>query len=160
MLPSAEENLFFQWTSLYNGSMSDFKFHIPIQVRYGDLDAQWHVNNSRFLTYMEQARLEYLQHLGLFDGKSFLDLGLIIADVHVVYKAPILLNQKISVYTRASRIGNKSIKFEYEMRNDETGALCATGEVIGVCYNFHTHETIAVSQEWREKITAFEGCAL
>lgn len=142
---------------MYNRHMADFKFSIPIQVRYGDLDAQWHVNNSRFLTFMEQARFEYLQRLGLFDAKSFLDLRMIIADVHIAYKAPIVLNQQIAVYTRTSKIGNKSITFEYEIRDEENGGLCATGEVVGVCYNYRTHETTVVPVEWRKKIADFEG---
>ena len=38
-----------------------FKFYIPVEVRYSDLDPQWQVNNTRYLVYMEQARLEYLR---------------------------------------------------------------------------------------------------
>lgn len=136
--------------------MSTFNFYIPIQVRYGDLDPQWHVNNSRFLTYMEQARLDYLQHLGFFDGKSFLDYRLIIADVHVSYKAPIELGQRVRVGTRTAKIGTKSITFEYVIEDEQTGGICATGEVVGVCYNFRTHETLPVPDEWREKISEYE----
>jgi acyl-CoA thioester hydrolase len=142
---------------MYNGRMPNFNFKIPIQVRYADLDAQWHVNNSRFLTYMEQARLEYLQHLGLFDGKTFMDLRMIIADVHVAFKAPIMLGQKITVSTRTMKIGNKSITFEYLIEDSENGAVCGTGEVVGVCYNYLTHETVPVPAEWRKKISEFEG---
>jgi acyl-CoA thioester hydrolase len=66
--------------------MSEFRFFYPVQIRYADLDAQWHVNNARFLTILEQARLSYIRQLGLWDGKSFLDLGLIVADVHIAIK--------------------------------------------------------------------------
>jgi len=122
---------------MYNSHMSEFKFFVPINVRYADLDAQWHVNNSCFLTFME--------------------LRLIIADVHVSYKAPIVLGQKVRVGTRVVKIGNKSIVFEYIIEDEESGDSCAIGEVIGVCYNFRTHETLPVPPEWREKIAAFEG---
>ena len=37
--------------------MADFRFYHPIEVRYGDLDPQGHVNNARYLTYLEQARI-------------------------------------------------------------------------------------------------------
>lgn len=137
--------------------MNEFKFYTSIQVRYEDLDTQWHVNNTRFLTYIEQARFEYYQHLGLFDGKSFLDLRMIIADVHVSYKAPIYLNQKIRVGTRVSRVGTKSITFESIIEDEETGAACATGEVVGVCFNFRTHESILVPDDWKRKLSVFEG---
>jgi acyl-CoA thioester hydrolase len=137
--------------------MNEFKFYTSIQVRYADLDTQWHVNNTRFLTYIEQARFEYYQHLGLFDGKSFLDLRMIIADVHVSYKAPIYLNQKIRVGTRVSRVGTKSITFESIIEDAETGTACATGEVVGVCFNFRTHESILVPDDWKRKLSVFEG---
>lgn len=127
-----------------------------MHVRYGDLDPQWHVNHTRFLTYMEQARLEYLQHLGLFDGKSYLDLRLIIADVHASYKAPIELGQKVRIGTRTAKIGTRSVTFEYVIEDEESGQVCATGEVVGVCYSFRTHETQPVPNEWREKMAEFE----
>ena len=35
-----------------------------LAVRWGDLDALNHVNNSRYFTYMEQARIESFEVLG------------------------------------------------------------------------------------------------
>jgi acyl-CoA thioester hydrolase len=137
--------------------MADFKFYIPVEIRYSDLDPQWHVNNTRYLVYMEQARLEYLTHLGLFDGQSFLDLKMIIADVHVSYLAPIKLGQKVRVGTRAARLGNKSITFEYRIEDSDNGDLLATGEVVGVTFDYHSQQPIPIPADWRQKISTFEG---
>jgi len=65
--------------------MSDYRFFHPISVRYGDLDPQGHVNNAGFLTYMEGARVSYIRRLGLWDGKSFLEIGFILARVELDY---------------------------------------------------------------------------
>ena len=46
--------------------MTPYRFHHPIEVRYGDLDPQGHLNNAKYLTYFEQARVNYLIDLGLF----------------------------------------------------------------------------------------------
>lgn len=137
--------------------MPAFKFYVPVEIRYGDLDPQWHVNNIRYLTYIEQARLNYMLKLGLFDGQSFLDLKMIIADVHVSYLAPIKLGQNIRVGTRAARIGNKSITFEYRIEDADDGQLVATGEVVGVTYDYRSQKTIPVPAEWRKVISDFEG---
>ena len=48
--------------------MTKFRYYHLIEVRYGDLDPQGHVNNACYLTYMEQARIGYIQHLGLWAG--------------------------------------------------------------------------------------------
>jgi acyl-CoA thioester hydrolase len=137
--------------------MADFKFYIPIKVRYGDLDAQWHVNHTRFLTYMEQARMEYVMNLGLFDFKSFLDLRAIIADVHITYFAPILLGQNIRVGTRTAKIGTKSLTYEYVIEDTDNGNLLAKAEIISVAYNFREQKSIPVPEEWRKRISEFEG---
>jgi acyl-CoA thioester hydrolase len=137
--------------------MNSFNFYYPLQVRYGDLDPQWHVNNAHFVMFLEQTRFNYLTHTGLFDGKSFFDLGLIVADVHVTYRAPIDMNQEIRVGCRVSRIGNKSLTFEYQIEEVGTGLVFATAETIIVAYDYHTHQSIPVPQDWKDKIAAFEG---
>jgi len=137
--------------------MSEFRFFYPVQIRYADLDAQWHVNNARFLTILEQARLSYIRQLGLWDGKSFLDLGLIVADVHIAYKAPIELEEEIQVALRVDRIGNKSMTMINEIRNAKDGSLKAQAEVVMVAYDFHSKATIPVPESWRKTITEFEG---
>ena len=137
--------------------MTKFNFILPIQVRYGDLDAQWHVNNTKFLIYVEQGRFAYIMNLGLFDGKSFLDLGLIVADVHMAYLAPIELGQNIQVAVRVAHIGNKSLRFEYEIQDLDTGKPLATAETVMVSFDYHTHTSKPVPDEWRQKISAFEG---
>lgn len=137
--------------------MSEFRFIYPVQIRYADLDAQWHVNNARFLSIMEQARLSYILQLGLWDGKSFLDLGVIVADIHIAYKAPIELEEKIEVALRVSRLGNKSITMENEIRSAQDHSLKAQAEVVLVAYDFRSKKTIPVPESWRKKITEFEG---
>ena len=64
--------------------MDDYHFYHPIEVRYGDLDPQGHVNNAKFLTYFEQARIEYWIKMGFFTkDQSFMEIGVIVADVHL-----------------------------------------------------------------------------
>jgi acyl-CoA thioester hydrolase len=137
--------------------MDDYKFKLPIQLRYSDLDPQWHVNNIRTLSLLEHARFAYLIELGLFDGKSFFDLGLIVADVHITYLAPIELDHKICACVRVSKIGNKSLIFEYQIIEETTHAILVNAETVMVAYDYHTHQSIPVPDQWRDKISAYEG---
>ncbi len=92
--------------------MADFRFFHPVTVRYGDLDPQGHVNNAAFITYLEHARVSYVRHLGLWDGKSFLEIGFILARVEMDYREPIQMTDLIEVGVRVSRLGNKSLVME------------------------------------------------
>ncbi len=137
--------------------MSAFRFHLPLEVRYADLDPQWHVNNTRYLTFLEQGRVTYLVKLGLWDGQDFNRLGMIVADMHIAYIAPVMLWQKIRLDLRVARIGTKSMNFEYEIVDEASGEVAARAESVMVAYDFNQHSSIPVPEEWRQKIGAFEG---
>ena len=138
--------------------MADFRFYHPIEIRYGDLDPQGHVNNAKYLTYFEQARVTYWMDLKLFTkDQSFMELGVILADVHITYLEPIYFGQNIKVGVRVTRLGNKSMTWEQNIVDAETGRELAKGEVIVVAYDYRAGKTILIPQEWREKITEFEG---
>lgn len=130
---------------------------ILIPIRYGDLDPQGHVNNSRILTFIEQSRMEYLRRLDLWDGQDFERLGLIVADIHVAYRAQITLWQTVRVHGWVSRMGNKSLRFEYRLEDAATGELLATAEAVMVTYDYQTHQSVPIRDAWREKIAAYEG---
>ena len=138
--------------------MSDYHFYHSIEVRYGDLDPQGHVNNAKHLTYFEQARIHYMIELGLFTrDQSFMQIGVIVADVHITYLEPIYFGQNIRVGVHASKLGSKSMTWEQNIVDADTGRELARGEVIIVTYDYKDEKTIPVPQEWRERIIAFEG---
>jgi acyl-CoA thioester hydrolase len=138
--------------------MSDFRFYHPIEVRYGDLDPQGHVNNAKYLTYFEQARVAYWIEMGFFSkDQSFMELGVILADVHITYFAPVYFGQKVKVGVHVIRLGNKSMTWEQNVVDVESGKELARGEVVIVAYDYRQEKTIPIPNEWREKITEFEG---
>jgi acyl-CoA thioester hydrolase len=137
--------------------MAEFRFYYPIDVRYGDLDPQGHLNNAKYLTYIEQARIHYIKQLGLWDGISFLDIGIILADVHLTFRSPIHFGQPVRVGVRVSRLGNKSLSMEYRLEDAGNGQELARGSTVSVAYNYHERETIPLPTEWRTAITNFEG---
>ncbi len=138
--------------------MTHFHFYHPIEVRYGDLDPQGHVNNAKYLTYFEQGRIAYMIELGLFTkDQSFMEIGVILADVHITYLEPVYFGQKIKVGVHAAKLGNKSMTWEQNVVDAENGKVLAKGEVVMVTYDYRAEKTISIPHEWREKIKAFEG---
>jgi acyl-CoA thioester hydrolase len=139
--------------------MDGFRFTHPVEVRYGDLDPQGHLNNAKYLTYFEQARINYIHHLGLWGGGSFLDIGIILADAQITYHAPVQFGQPVEVGVRISRLGNKSLTMEYALQDRENGTLFATGSTVQVAYDYRTNQSIPIPGGWRERINRFEGLA-
>jgi acyl-CoA thioester hydrolase len=142
----------------YNRGMAQYRFYHPIEVRYGDLDPQGHVNNAKHLTYFEQARIAYWIEMGFFTkDQSFMEIGIILADVHITYLEPIYFGQRIKIGVHVVRMGNKSMTWEQNIVDAESGKELAKGEVVVVAYDYKQEKTIPIPQEWKEKITQFEG---
>jgi len=137
--------------------MSGFRFYFPIEVRYGDLDPQGHVNNARFLTYFEQARINYVIHLDLWDQRSYLSIGFILANIQVTFLSPILFKQEIQVGVRVTGLGNKSLTMEYSIEDGKSGGQLASGTSTLVTYNYQDGKTIPIPKHWRKVISDFEG---
>ena len=136
--------------------MTDFHFYHLIEVRYGDLDPQGHVNNAKFLTYMEQARIFYLKQLKLWEGGSFLNLGIILADVQITFKKAVQFGDPIRVGVRISHVGNKSMTSEYQLEDERDGSLFATGSSVLVAYDYHSKRSVPIPEEWRKAIAQYE----
>jgi acyl-CoA thioester hydrolase len=137
--------------------LPSFRFTLPIQVRYGDLDPQRHVNHAKYFTYMELARAKYAEELGLWKGKDFEELGMIVADASCSYREAIVYGQKVKVGVRTSRLGSKSMTMDYALLDESDGRVLATGRTIMVAYDYRAGESIPVPDEWRRTIAQFEG---
>lgn len=137
--------------------MTDYRFFQPIVIRYGDIDAQRHVNNAKYFTYLESARSMYIQHLKLWDGKDFDNIGIILVETNCTFKAPISFGQLIKVGVRTVRIGTKSIEMEHSFQDADSGQEMATARSVIVAYDYRKNQSIPVPQPWRETIEAFEG---
>jgi acyl-CoA thioester hydrolase len=141
--------------------MQQHRFYHPIEVRYGDLDPQGHVNNAKHLTYFEQARVAYMIELDLFTkDQSFMEIGVVLADVHITYFEPIYFGQNIKVGVHVAKLGTKSMTWEQNIVDAETGKELVKGEVVIVTYDYKEDKTIPVPQEWRERMIEFEGLNL
>ncbi|MGD8379156.1 MAG: thioesterase family protein [Gammaproteobacteria bacterium] len=102
-----------------------------IRVRWGDLDAMGHVNNSVFLTYFEQTRVAWLQQI---DWSAADDgTGPVVVKVVCNYHRPINYPAGLEVILAIDSPGRSSLPTYYEIRDiDDPECLYATGEAVMV----------------------------
>lgn len=134
-----------------------FRFFHPIEVRYGDLDPQRHVNHAKYFTYMEMARAKYIEQLGLWQGRDFDRLGMIVAQASCDYKQAIRYGQRVRVGVRTVRLGNKSLELDYRIEDEADGAELATGKTVMVAYDYIKGQSMPIPEAWRRAIEDFEG---
>ena len=125
----------------------------PIQVRFADCDSFKHVNNAVYLTYAEQARIEFFDEV-LGKSIDWKSQGLILARAEANYLRPILLHDSIEVDTKCLKIGSKSVTLFYSIWKLENGSrieMCH-GETVLVGFNYVVNESMRIPEDWREKL--------
>ena len=105
-------------------------FQHAIEPRWRDLDAFGHVNNSNFLTYLEEARIRWFE---TFDGEWVnAAMAPLLAAVQLNYRAPIDYPAAIRVELFAERIGNTSLTVGHRILSADGATLHVDGHVVMV----------------------------
>lgn len=134
-----------------------FKHSTPIQLRFADMDAFGHINNANYLTYLEEARIKYLDDIIHWDY-GWSKMAIIMAHVDIDFKLPTLYKDDAVIYTRCSKLGTKSFTLEYKMIKIENGEeiILAMATTVVVMYNYEIKSSVHVPEEWKEAIKKFE----
>ena len=136
---------------------SNFTYYHPITVRFADLDAQAHVNNAVYLSYLESARLGYYEQAGFWRPNRGMQTGMVVAHIDIDYLAPIRFGQAIQVGLRLDRMGNKSFTLAFLIETIEERMPLARGSSVMVPIDPKIGTSIPIPADWREKITRFEA---
>lgn len=133
--------------------LKDFQFSYVLPLRWSDIDELRHVNNSRYLTYFEEARIRYNQAVAPWDWQR---VGFLIASANVNYRRPLFLRDEPIIYVRTSRLGTKSFEMEYVIVN-KNGELVADGTTTQVAIEMKTFQTIPIPEDIRQRMASFES---
>lgn len=109
-------------------------FVAALAVRWRDLDAFNHVNNSSYLTYLEEARLQWL---GQIQGPWFDDAAMpVLAASELNYRLPIAWPATLQVELRCERLGNSSLTLAHRIVDAaDVQRLYSDGRVVLVWMN-------------------------
>lgn len=89
--------------------LEDFAHTIRIETRWADLDALGHVNNTRFFTFDESARLDYFGELMRSDEHFWKKDGLILASLAGDFLAQVHHPSTVTIGFRIARMGRSSM---------------------------------------------------
>ncbi|WP_339250815.1 thioesterase family protein [Sporosarcina sp. FSL W8-0480] len=108
--------------------IEEFRFSVPVSVRFSETDMYGHLNNTVTFTYFEYARIEFLKEIGRMvdwldpHGKTIP----VVADLQCDYMKQVFFDEKLSIFVKAASVGNSSVDIHYMARNS-SGELVFTG---------------------------------
>lgn len=115
-----------------------------ISVRPTDIDGKGHVNNARYLEYLQVGRWGWLGDRGISDD-SLRAAGcvLVVARVEIDYRAEVRHGDSPTVSSAAHREGEKKVVFIQEIRRRD-GVVAATARTVMVAIDAATRRSIPV----------------
>jgi acyl-CoA thioester hydrolase len=136
--------------------MDGFNFVRAQEVEFRDIDGMGHVNNAVYLNYLESAKIDYFRRvLGLAELE---EMG-IVGDVRITFRSPAFLGETLSIGTRVSRLGSRSMEFEFAIRGPDD-RLVAEAASAHVAFDYGPRATVEIPADWRRRIEEFEAASL
>ena len=121
-----------------------------IPIRWGDMDAYGHVNNAVYFRYMEQARIDLLEALGVpIDTRV---QGPVIVHAACTFLAPLNYPGEVEVRVFGGELGRSSIPTRYELRKVGEETLYAHGEAKIVWIDVTTGRSVPLPESLREAL--------
>ncbi len=126
---------------------------MEIPIRWGDMDAMGHVNNTVYFRYMEQVRISWFDALGVETNVSA--VGPLIVNARctfmreLTYPGTVLVRQ----YTVAQEIGRSSFETYVDMtRTDDAQVLYAQGAAKTVWVDYRKRKSTPLPDDVRRML--------
>ncbi|MCD2519524.1 acyl-CoA thioesterase [Massilia sp. G4R7] len=125
-----------------------------IQIRWGDMDAMGHVNNTVYFRYIESARIAWLDQVGALPDPTASSEGPVIVNANCSFLKQLTYPGEIEVSTFVGPPGRSSIEVTHEIRligpDGQPGQLSAEGGAKVVWIDFKAEK----SRPWPERLRA------
>ncbi len=139
--------------------MKDYSESIT-RVRYAETDQMGVVHHGNYFTWFEIGRVELCRELG-FEYKQMEaedDSFIVVAEARCRYKRPARFDDILEIRTRVTQSQRRTLRFGYEIFNQATGELIATGETLHViCDSLGRPKSLP--EKYRQFFPASNGAA-
>ena len=128
---------------------------VKIPIRWGDMDAMGHVNNTVYFRFMEEARTQWYDSQGINDNGLALPprTGPVIVNASCTFLRPLKYPGIVEVRLYLAEPGRSSVLTLYEMRPDyEADVLCAEGSAKALWIDMDAEKSIPLPEVVRRRI--------
>lgn len=121
-------------------------------IRWGDMDAYGHVNNTVYFRYMEQARVEWIEAMAVPVRPG--GAGPVIINASCTFLIPMNYPGTVEVRTFAGAIGRSSCQTYVEMRIECDDRIYAEGAAKVVWMDTQTGKSVPLPDHVRAVLEA------
>lgn len=123
-----------------------------IKVRGYHLDVYQHVNNARYLEFLEEARWEALEQEESFRWMVAHQIAFVVANININYRKPAVLGDRLIITSSLQQLNGKSGVLSQVITREPDGITVADALITFVCVDLRTQKGLALEGELREKL--------
>ena len=120
-----------------------------IIIRGYHLDAYQHVNNARYLEFLEEARWQYLDQISKKELDQY-DFSFIVVNININYRKSVTVGDTIKISTEIEKIGNTSMTFSQKIMKEGTSDLVCDASVTFVILDNKTQQPYQIEGALKE----------
>ncbi|MTH44734.1 YbgC/FadM family acyl-CoA thioesterase [Intestinirhabdus alba] len=123
-----------------------------IKVRGYHLDVYQHVNNARYLEFLEEARWDWLESCESFMWMAGRNIAFVVVNININYRRPAVLNDLLTVTSRLERLNDKSGILSQAVTLEPEGLAVADALITFVCIDLKSQKALPLEGELRDKL--------
>ena len=133
-------------------------FTVSQAVSWGEMDAYGHVNNAAYLSWIENARFYYFEHVGINATYEHTKIGPILVRLELDYSAPVRFPDTLLVTCTTQKLGNSSFTLEHKVWTTQGERMCLTAKAVIVMVDYRDRSrAVRVPDPIRAALCTFEG---
>lgn len=121
-------------------------------IRWGDMDARGHVNNTIFFRYFECSRIALFRALNLYEEPTEVKIGPILSYQCCDYKAPLKYPDSIYVGAKIEKIEGAKIIIKHSIISEKLNRIVAEGEAHLIWYDYENQKRVTISEKMKQKL--------
>jgi acyl-CoA thioester hydrolase len=138
-------------------SPEEYRHIEPITVRWGDMDRMAHVNNAKYFTYCESARMSYFDAIRLYEHAEHEAHGPALVSATCNFLRQVRYPAKLAVGTRVSKIGRSTFTHEYLIWRQGSEEVVADGNAVVVWVDYAAGKSVSLPASVKAAIEELEG---
>lgn len=125
-----------------------------IKVRGYHLDVYQHVNNARYLEFLEEARWQWLEDVDAFHWLMEQQLAFVVVNININYRRPAVLGDVLNIESEVSQLGGKSGIIAQRVLLASDNSVVADAALTFVCIDLRTQKAVPLEGELHQRLAS------
>ncbi len=128
-----------------------------IKVRGYHLDVYQHVNNARYLEFLEEARWQWIEDAGAFAWMQDEHVAFMVVNININYRRGAVLHDVLNITSNLVKLEGRSGVINQVIRRESDGEVVVDAALTFVCADLRTQRALPLEGTLRDHLLKLAG---